>query len=121
MYILPCLDDQDRTPQDVTDVPSALEIFRTYSAQVCDMVSNTTKLGNDLAKVTLISDNVMDSIETNTSLNRYAKVSQYMAEIRRSLQADNNPTIIVLLCNVLQTQGSNVKMIADSMLTNLGN
>ncbi len=111
----------DCTPQDVTDVPSAKEILRKYSAEVCEVVSNTTKLGNDLVKATLITGHVMDSIETNYSLCSYAKVNRYMTEIRHSLQTvDDNLTTIKVLCGVLQAQGGNVKMIGDSMLIDLG-
>ncbi len=114
------LEHIDRTPQKFTDVPSALEIFRTYSAKVCDVVYHTTKLGNDLAAAKLIPHTVRDSIETNCSLDRYTKVSRLMDEVHRSLQADDNPKTIESLFNVLQTQGSNVKKIANSMLTDLG-
>ena len=100
---------------------SALEVFRKHNTKVCDVVSNTTKLGNDLATVRLIPDTVLDSIKTNESLSRYDKVSLYMDEIRRFLKANDDPATIVSLCDVLYKQESKpLDGIAYDMLTELG-
>ena len=114
--------DQSVVPEDTTSSGnSALEVFRKHYTKVCDVVSDTTKLGNDLATVRLIPDTVLDSTETNESLSRYKKVSLYMDEIRRSLKADDDPATIQSLCDVLNKQKSKpLKRIADTMLTDLG-
>ncbi len=101
---------------------SALSVFRKYFPKVCEVVSNTTKLGNDLVAAELISDTVLDSVDSNDSLNRYKKVSKYMTEIRQFLKANDKSANLESFCHVLYQQNIRaLDEIADTMLTDIGN
>ena len=96
---------------------SALSVFCKHFAKVCDVVSNTTKLGNDLVAAELISDTVQDSVDSNESLDRYRKVSKYMTEIRHSLKANDKSANLESFCHVLYQQKLKaLDEIADTML-----
>ena len=96
-------------------------VYKQHFAKVCDLVSETTKLGNDLSTASLLSPMAIENVLTNSSLNRYDKVSRFMNEIYRSLSVDDNSETIVLLCRVLKKQDSKaLDKIADSMLKELG-
>ncbi len=101
---------------------SALSVFLKYFPKVCEVVSSTTKLGNDLVAAKLISDTVLDSVDSNESLDRYRKVSKYMTEIRHSLKANDKSANLESFCHVLYQQKLKaLDEIADTMLTDIGN
>ncbi len=101
---------------------SAYSVFCKYFPKVCEIVSSTTKLGNDLVAAKLISDTVLDSVDSNESLDRYRKVSKYMTEIRHSLKANDKSANLESFCHVLYQQKLKaLDEIADTMLTDIGN
>ena len=115
-------DVEDTTKAFVT-IKSPSDVFRDHFGDVCDSIpeSTCTKLGNDLVSAQLLSDQILDNIVTNSSLNRYERVNKYMTVVRKTLVVNNDPNIIISLSSVLKKQKVAVlDKIADTMLTEIG-
>ena len=92
------------------------EILKSHLTSVLEVVSDTTKLANDLSSVDLIADVVKDKV-LFTNLSRYEGASILVNEVYWSLK---EPETLVSFCHVLKKQSNAASIVADSMLSELG-
>ena len=95
-------------------------ILKKHTSELLGIISDTSKLANDLWAADLIPYPVKDNVLTTLGLSRLEKASKLVDEVYRSLKVFNTPNILVKFCEVLKKQqNAGLTRIADDMLKQL--
>ena len=95
-------------------------ILNKHTSELLGIISDTSKLANDLWAADLIPYPVKENVLTTLGLSRLEKASNLVDEVYRSLKVFNTPNILVKFCEVLKIQqNAGLKRIADDMLKQL--
>ena len=96
-------------------------VLKHHFSEILDLVPDPDRLANDMSTVDLITNVVRDNVLTTTGLSRYEKASKLLNEAQKSLNHNNNPETLNLLCKVLNNQRSPlITTICTSMMKKFG-
>ena len=101
---------------------SAKYIFVRQSANLADAFStDPIKFAGEFAAVNLITPTKVDDLSTRSSLSNLEKATQLVSALHVNLKIDNNPKLLLTICEVLKKHKSHaLDTIVINILEQLG-
>ena len=90
----------------ISPTASAVDIFRRHSADITSLISDPTKLGNELVSADLIAKHVVDGLASQIGVSYYDRASKMVSVISQAMLVSQQSASQILLnfCVVLGNQ-----------------
>ena len=101
---------------------SAIDIFVRQSANLADALStDPIRFAVEFAAIDLITTTKVDDLSTRSSLSNFEKATQLVTALHTNLKVDNNPKLLLKICEVLKKHKSHaLDTIVGKILDQLG-
>ena len=90
----------------ISSTVSAVDIFRPHSADITSLISDPTRLGNELVSANLIAKHVVDGLASQRGVGDYDRASKMVSVISQAISVSSQQSASQILLNFCVVLGN---------------